>query len=193
MWTISWCQPLIRRADPGRIPPIRRNSDAIPRLPLFLRIKFLFTLFLASASRSSPPTSYFCCRLFACVFSASLVFFFVSSFLPTHLHLLSLSLSLSPTSPRRRLSPLPALLRLCGLACACGECVLCFGSLYSVVGSSPPCLVACYASLVFSFSPFCFYFLFLVGNNTTMTLSLFVRVYILSLRLWQRRAIGSCL
>ncbi|OQU91012.1 hypothetical protein SORBI_3001G093732 [Sorghum bicolor] len=121
MWTISWCQPLIRRADPGRIPPIRRNSDAIPRLPLFLRIKFLFTLFLASASRSSPPTSYFCCRLFACVFSASLVFFFVSSFLPTHLHLLSLSLSLSPTSPRRRLSPLPALLRLCGLACACEE------------------------------------------------------------------------
>jgi hypothetical protein len=96
MWTISWCQPLIRRADPGRIPPIRRNSDAIPRLPLFLRIKFLFTLFLASASRSSPPTSYFCCRLFACVFSASLVFFFVSSFLPTHLHLLSLSLSLPP-------------------------------------------------------------------------------------------------
>jgi hypothetical protein len=42
MWTISWCRPLIWRADPGRIPPIRRNSDAIPRLPLFLRIIFFF-------------------------------------------------------------------------------------------------------------------------------------------------------
>jgi hypothetical protein len=84
------------RPDPADSPEFWRDSPA----SLVSPNKILFTLFLASASRSSPPTSYFCCRLFACVFSASLVFFFVSSFLPTHLHPLS-SISLSSLPPRR--------------------------------------------------------------------------------------------
>nr|CAB3498244.1 unnamed protein product [Digitaria exilis] len=102
------------RPDPADSPEFRRDSSP----PLVSPNKILFTLFLASASRSSPPTSYFCSRLlvFSLPSSFPLFFSFVSSFSPTRLHNLSLS-SLLPRRPRRRLSLLPApLLRLFGLA-----------------------------------------------------------------------------
>ena len=47
------------RPDPADSPEFQRDSPP----PLVSPSKILFTLFVASASRSSPPTSYFCCRL----------------------------------------------------------------------------------------------------------------------------------
>ncbi|KAG2545956.1 hypothetical protein PVAP13_9KG471744, partial [Panicum virgatum] len=113
MRTISWCRPLIRRADPGRILPIRRNSDAIPRLPLFLRIKFYSRCSSPPppARRLRPPIfAVVCCLCFLCLARFLFCFLFF-----THAPLRLLS-HLSSTSPRRRLSSLRALLRLFGFA-----------------------------------------------------------------------------
>jgi len=136
MWTISWCRPLIRRADPGRIPPIRRNSDAIPRLPLFLRIKFYSRCSSPPppARRLRPPIFVVVCLLvFSLPRSFSFLFplFYPRTFTPWSL------------SPLFHLAATPPLSSSCSAPsmrpCAC-ESVLC--SLASVVGLSPSCLVA---------------------------------------------------
>jgi hypothetical protein len=142
MWTISWCRPLIRRADPGRIPPIRQNSDAIPRPLLFLRMIFY--------SRSSPASGllFLLSSLCLCFLPRSFSFLF-----PLFNPRTFTTLSLSSTSPRRRLSPLAALLRLCGLVVR--PLLSLFGCWLEPCALRPGCLLR-FPSIFF----FSFYFYF---------------------------------
>jgi len=127
------------RPDPADSPEFQRDSPP----PLVSPNNILFTLFLASASRSSPPTSYFCCRLLL-VFSLPRSFPF--SFPLFH-----------PRASTPSLSPVSSLLPCRDAASLL--CLLCSASIrgsqpvsvFSVFGCWLGCLVACYASLGFLF------------------------------------------
>ncbi|KAG2535286.1 hypothetical protein PVAP13_9NG105246 [Panicum virgatum] len=118
MWTISWCRPLIRRADPGRIPPIHRNSNAIPRLPLFLRI-----IFYSRCSSPPPPTRRLRPPIFAVV--CSLCFLCLARFLFRFLFFTHAPLPLlSLLSPLFYLAATPPLFSACSAPRLFGVCNL---------------------------------------------------------------------
>ena len=150
------------RPDPADSPEFRRDSPP----PLVSPNKILFTLFLASASRSSPPTSYFCCRLLL-VFSLPRSF----PFLFPLFHPRASTPSLSPVSS---LLPCRDAASLLCLLCSASIRGLQPVSVFSVFGCWLGCLVACYAFLglfLFLFSFLLFILsLFLVDNIVTTIL-----------------------
>ena len=127
------------RPDPADSPEFRRDSPP----PLVSPNKILFTLFLASASRSSPPTSYFCCRLL-------LVFSLPRSF-PFSFPLFHPRASTPSLSPVSSLLPCRDAASLLCLLCSASIRGLQPVSVFSVFGCWLGCLVACYASLGFLF------------------------------------------